>query len=362
LLKLQRDLEATREQLKRSTDKIQELEGHSSYLVTRLQQQETLQRMRYLQKAPHNNGIEMDLWGSVPNDSPLIMYDRTSLRLVGCNEAFRSISGYDIQNLRGCHVGQVIAEQFREPWAKIVEWKLRAYVKSLSGCLLLKFKDRDCAIRVTCHNEANYIWTNLEVIDYFSDEWKVNDLYLPPTFKVPFNPTVGSLLSPPPASLNRLMDVIRSMGEIVVKTEDHADQSQDESRSPQQQSHSPQSLVVQPPQSLPQLESSYSQMLNTTNNVQPTYSQSPYVTHYPETIYMPMQHQQTTFAYDPNEYMKHEPEPISVDVSDILEILSNYAPQQIIPDVQACDHIPQIYQHQGNEMYQMTDNYGRRYV
>jgi hypothetical protein len=351
---LQNELTHAKEQVRTSTQTIQQLEAKISQLVHHIQQQEETYRLTVLNKPPSHNDVELDLWHPSSNPHvPLLIYDRTTLRMIGSNEAFRHLMGFDIHSLKDYPIVQLIAEQFRESWAAIVEWKLKGNVKSLSGCLLLKGKERDVCIRVHCHNESSFIWTNVEPSDNFDDKWEINDLVLPSTFSFPYSSSLSSLISTPAASLQRLMNALKVLAaqnnhnhqqqqQQQFKYEDASDNSvyNSPSTSPQQlllESQVPQQQ--QPP--IPQQQISYQQLLAPQ---QPLASQDKYIQQEPTVRHMYSNGSSTnqyqsllssptswnsSYYYSNNQYPVNTSRPedsnnIQVNVHDILELLSNY--------------------------------------
>jgi hypothetical protein len=169
-------------------------------------------RQQIVNPTPRNE-IRIDLWDSCQELLlPQVFYDLTKegYPLIGCNKAFRELSGFQVHELKNyMSIFQLITQRLRNQWQMTSKWVLTAPVHTLACFMILNFKGQDVCAKVNLRLFRNFAYATIEIVDYYSDEFTVNDEYRPGRFQIPN--ALPNIVSTPADSFDRLIEVLANM-------------------------------------------------------------------------------------------------------------------------------------------------------
>jgi hypothetical protein len=140
----------------------------------------------------------------------------------GCNKAFRKLFGYTSLELQfNFDISKLLCERLRDQWREILPYFINLDRATISGyCIGVDKNENEHILRFTAHFTKSFIFTIVEQVDHFCDEWVVNDVVYSETFRVE-NPETINKLTMPANSFKRLIDILNSLKSSMNQTQQH---------------------------------------------------------------------------------------------------------------------------------------------
>lgn len=156
------------------------------------------------------------IWGTSIRElhKATVLHDLSQDRLViGCNEAFCHIFGYTFSELQS-HFSfyQLLPIRLRKLWKDLQRWFNQAMWSSFSGCLCVVTKTGvEYPIRLSASHAKSHVTATIEITDYYTDQWHVNDIVTPESFRIENARPMAHLLPTAHGSYGYLVQALQSL-------------------------------------------------------------------------------------------------------------------------------------------------------
>jgi PAS domain-containing protein len=229
---LRREMEALREQLHRTEKESEELKTQNRILLqllnhnrnTDLDMKAVMKEGQELQDQKQGNEFmlyqvprneyTLTLWDP-PLDlqKPIVVFETTQFRVIGCNQAFKELTGYSTEDLQKLTLYEMVPQRLRQAWKVLLQWVMCSSVRTLENTGIVLFKDnREKCVRMKRYVEKNFMRVEYELTNIFTDAFIIDDIHLPETFKMPYDEQFHqNTVTIPANSFQRLLDLLMKL-------------------------------------------------------------------------------------------------------------------------------------------------------
>jgi PAS domain-containing protein len=139
-------------------------------------------------KLRSTNEFALDLWNP-PSDlkRPIVVWNASTMELIGCNGRYRELVGYNRAELERVNMYSLMPEKLKDYCRYFMPMIMKSSTKVFICVSVIKCRRGHILIRNENHFERSFVWTNMEVLDYWDDAWVVDDIQHPATIKVSYN-------------------------------------------------------------------------------------------------------------------------------------------------------------------------------
>lgn len=206
--------------LKRELSEYRALVMNTRSELIRLQNENALlkQRLNQLEgSGVSDNSMDrgLHMW-DLPNElyKPVFVVNMSNFRIMGCNNYFRTLSRYSLSDFKDTpfSVFQLLPSRSIPIWRLVIQWLgSSAKVKYLENTGFIVTGDQqEICLRLKRRFEEGYCWVECEPTPMYTDEFKVDDIYIPSTMQIPCDISLMKPIHQPPPSHNyqKLLDIL----------------------------------------------------------------------------------------------------------------------------------------------------------
>jgi hypothetical protein len=167
----------SKEELLRNNQEIQYLRQQNAYLQKQLQQLQP------------RNDFSIDLWNPpTALQLPIMIVDASTLQLVGANKGFYELFQYseDLVRSSNFNMHNIFPANAASQWSAMTSWILSSCYKIFqSRSIVQNSRGEQMCTRIASHFHRSFVWVEWEVSEEFSDEFIIDDMIIPSTFRMP---------------------------------------------------------------------------------------------------------------------------------------------------------------------------------